>query len=180
MVEDKKILNALRTASALATGIDKDVDEGTLNQLSSILADLHDDLREAVQGQTRDEMTAIIKDLENGAELSPDALDLIRTWMVSDAEFYVQMENDFANWVAEVRRIFGRIEELGSGSMNPMSMGQISGSIRDALRVIADINFFRREEQRIQRFEQATQTLDSDDRKMLADLLRDKMMSSEH
>lgn len=180
MAEDEKITSALGSVSTLAAGIDKDVDEGTLNQLSSVLAAVQDDLREAIQGQTREEMAAIIQDLEDGAELSPDALDLIRTWMVSDAEFYVQMENDFANWLAEVRRIFGRIEELRSGTLTPKRMGQISGSIRDALRVIADINFFRRQEQRIQRFERATESVDGEDRKMLANLLRDKMLSSEH
>lgn len=180
MAEDERITSALRSVSSLGAGIGKDVDEGTLNQLSSLLAALEDDLREAIQGQTREEMAAIIKGLEDGSELSADALDLIRTWMVSDAEFYVQMEDDLGNWLAEVRRIFGRIEELGSGSLTAKRMGQISGSIRDALRVIADINYFRRQQQRIQRFERAIESVDGEDRKMLANLLRDKMLSSEH
>ena len=58
-------------------------------------------------------------------------------------------------------------------------MGEISGSIRDLLRVIADVVYFRQEEQRIQRFERATRTLYSEDKQHLSRLLRQKLRSSE-
>ncbi len=56
-------------------------------------------------------------------------------------------------------------------------MGKISGSIRDGLRVIADVIYFRQQEQRIERFERATRRLYSEDKLHLARILSQKLLS---
>ena len=165
--------------SRLAFDINSDIGEGRLHQISLELAKLDDDLREGIQEETSVEMAEIIGKLDDDDEITPEELALIRIWMVSDAEFYVQLENDFHDWISEINRLFSHINSLNQRELTPESMGQISGSIRDALRVIADVVFFRQQEQRIQRFERATRTLDSEDKQHLSRLLRQKFRSSE-
>ena len=165
--------------SRLAFGINTDVSEGKLHQISQELAKLDDDLREGIQHGTSKEMAVIIQKLEDDDEITPEELALIRIWMVSDAEFYVQLENDFQNWISEINRVFSHINSINQRELTLQSMGQISGSIRDALRVIADVVYFRQEEQRVQRFERATRTLYSEDKHHLARLLRQKFNSTE-
>ena len=183
MATDKQIKEQIKKQvdglSRLAFGVDMDVDEGKLHQVSLALAKLDDDLREAVQSETANKMTEVIGKLKNDRRISAEDLALIRLWMVSDAEFYVQLENDFQNWISEINRLFSHINSLNQGELDLKTMGQISGSIRDALRVIADVVYFRQEEQRIHRFERATQTLYSEDKQHLARLLRRKLRSSD-
>jgi len=177
MAREEKILEQLDQLSRMAFGVDSDVDEGKLNQISSLLANLDDNLREAGQGQTAAAMEAIIRYLHEDGEVSREDLALIRLWMVSDAEFYIQMENDFHNWIIELNRIFSHISSLRENQLTPETMGKISGSIRDGLRVIADVIYFRQQEQRIERFERATRRLYSEDKLHLARILSQKLLS---
>ena len=175
----EQLQNQVDGLSRLALGVNADVDEGKLHQISLKLAQLDDDLREGIQLETSDRMVNIIHKLDDDDEISPEELALIRIWMVSDAEFYVQLENDFHNWISEINRLFSHIHSLNQGEFTEKTMGQISGSIRDALRVIADVVFFRQEEQRVKRFERATQTLYSEDKQHLSRLLRQKLRSAD-
>lgn len=165
--------------SRLAFRINSDVDEGTLQEISLELGEIQDDLREAMQAATSDDMVRVIRKLDNDDDITPEELILIRAWMVSDAEFYVQLENDFDDWISEINRLFSHIHSLNQGELSAQSMGQISGSIRDALRVLADVVYFRQQEKRVQRFERATRTLDREDKRHLSRLLRQKLRSSE-
>ncbi len=165
--------------SRLAFKINTDVNEGTLQQISLELGELQDDLRESIQLETSADMVRIIDKLDNDDEILPEDLALIRTWMVSDAEFYVQLENDCDDWIKEISRLFSHIRSLNQGELTIGSMGQISGSIRDALRVIADVVYFRQQEKRVRRFEHATHALSSEDKHHLSRLLRQKLRSSE-
>ncbi|HEX6142781.1 MAG TPA: hypothetical protein VFZ01_08695 [Geminicoccaceae bacterium] len=153
-------------------------DEGAYHRMSLTLAALEDDLREVVQAATRDEMTAVIGKLESDAELTPDELRLIRLWMVSDAEFYVQMENDYRDWLAELNRLVGVVDMLRSQRLTPEIAGRLSGTIRDAIRVIGDITYFKEQERRIGDFERATARLYSEDKRTLARILRQKQRSA--
>lgn len=177
MAREEKILEQLDQLSRMTLGVDSDVDEGKLNQISSLLVDMDDNLREGVQGQSAAAMEAIIRCLHEEGEISREDLALIRLWMVSDAEFYVQMENDFHNWIIELNRIFSNISSLRKNELTPETMGKISGSIRDGLRVIADVIYFRQQEQRIERFERATRRLYSEDKLHLARILSQKLLS---
>ena len=156
-----------------------DATEGELHQLSLKLAVLDNDLREGLQLATADEMAKIIRTLDEDGDITANDLKLIRSWMLSDAEYYIQMENDFPNWIAELERLFGNLKQLNAGQMSPESMGQASGVVRDALRVISDLEFYRDQQQRIQRFEAATQTITAEDKKQLSRLLIQKLRSDQ-
>ena len=62
MAREEKILEQLDQLSRMTLGVDSDVDEGKLNQISSLLVDMDDNLREGVQGQSAAAMEAIIRE----------------------------------------------------------------------------------------------------------------------
>ena len=58
-------------------------------------------------------------------------------------------------------------------------MGKISGTARDAVRVIGDIIYYKQQEERITNFENASKDLDSDNKLIIADILRQKLASDQ-
>ena len=89
-------------------------DEGRLNALSSALARLSDELREQIQAATAAQVTPIIELLKADGPIEAKELELIRLWLVGDAEYYVKTENDFPAWLAELDRLLGVLRQLRS------------------------------------------------------------------
>ena len=128
-----------------------------------------------MQAQTSAEISTIIKKCVDDAELNDQEMALIRMWMVSDAAFYTEMENDYPDWIRELGRLVGELARLGGAEKSPDSLGKMSGVTRDAIRVIGAIAFYNDQRERVQRFDKNTATLDARQKLLLADLLRSKL-----
>ena len=172
-----RVKRTLQEIAAYRGVLHEKTDEGDYHKVSIVLADLEDDLRELVQAATAPDMSQVIRKLEADAELSPDDLRLIRLWMISDAEFYVQMETDYRDWLAELDRLIGVVDELRGQSLTRETFGKLSGTVRDAIRVIGDVAYFKEQERRIQDFERATRRLYSEDKRTLVRILKQKLRS---
>jgi hypothetical protein len=159
--------------------IDDAVDEGRLNGLSSALARLDNELREQVQAITAAQVAPLISKLRADGPVGPADLELIRLWVVGDAEHYVKMEKDSRGWIAELDRLLEALGQLRTESMIPSTLGRMEATIRDALRVAGDIVFYRQEEERIRSFQNATRSLTREDKRMLADILEQKLSSEQ-
>ena len=154
-------------------------DEGRLNALSGALARLKDELREQIQPTTAAEVTPLISLLEADGPIGAKELELIRLWLVGDAEYYVKTENDFSAWVAELHRLLGALRQLRSEAVTPTTMARMEATVRDALRVASDIAFYRQQEERVGSFQNAANQLSRDDKRTLAQLLARKLSSEE-
>jgi hypothetical protein len=159
--------------------IDEKLDEGRLNALSSALASLDDELREEIQAVTAAQVTPLITKLRADGPLGPADLELIRLWVVGDAEHYVKAEGDFTGWIAELDRLIGVLRQLRTEAMTPSTLGRMEATIRDALRVSSDIAFYRQQEERIRSFQNATKSLSREDKQMLAEVLEQKLTSEQ-
>lgn len=58
-------------------------------------------------------------------------------------------------------------------------MSRMEATVRDALRVISDITFYRQQEERIRSFNNAVKQLSRDDKRTLARLLEQKLGSEQ-
>jgi hypothetical protein len=94
--------------------IDVNTEEGRLNALSSALSRLSDELREQIQAATAAQVTPLISLLKADGPIEAEELELIRLWLVGDAEYYVKTENDLPAWVAELDRLLGVLRQLRS------------------------------------------------------------------
>jgi hypothetical protein len=159
--------------------VDVNTDEGRLNALSSALARLSDELREQIQAATAAQVTPLISLLKADGPIEAKELELIRLWLVGDAEYYVKTESDFPAWLAELDRLLGVLRQLRSEAVTPPTMARMEATIQDARRVAGDIAFFQAQQERVRSFQTATSQLNREDKQTLAELLERKLGSED-
>jgi hypothetical protein len=159
--------------------VDENTEEGYFNKVTAPLVSLGDYLREQMQAETSEKISMIINNLKSDEEMTESDLMLIRLWVVGDAASYVQMENDYQKWLEEVNRLLGVIEELKGQDLSLENMYKLQGTARDAIRVIGDIVFFKQQQERINKFENASKNLNSGNKLVLAKILKQKLESEE-
>jgi len=159
--------------------VDENTEEGYFNKVTAPLVSLGDYLREQMQAETSEKISMIINNLKSDGEMTESDLMLIRLWVVGDAASYVQMENDYQKWLEELNRLLGVIEELKGQDLSLENMYKLQGTARDAIRVIGDIVFFKQQQERINKFENASKNLNSGNKLVLAKILKQKLESEE-
>jgi len=159
--------------------VDENTEEGYFNKVTAPLVSLGDYLREQMQAETSEKISMIINNLKSDGEITESDLMLIRLWIVGDAASYVQMENDYQKWLEELNRLFGVIEEIKGQELSLENMYKLQGTARDAIRVIGDIVFFKQQQERINKFENASKNLNSGNKLVLAKILKQKLESEE-
>jgi len=159
--------------------IDKNTEEGYFNKVTAQLVSLGDYLREQMQTETSEKISTIINKLKSNGEITDSDLMLIRLWIVGDAASYVQMENNYQEWLVELNRLFGVIEDLKLKDLSLENIYKLQGTVRDAIRVIGDIVFFKQQQDRISRYENASKNLNSENKLVIAKILKKQLESDE-
>ncbi len=169
------------------TQLQKDFDsaqteKGTLpfHRLSTTLNRFDATMREFIQVETQDRINKIIDKLNKNGQLNSEELDLVRLWIVGDAEYYTKMENNFNDWMKELGRLVAQIEQKQGATLDAETALQLRGSLRDAISVMEDILYFLQQKERIERFEESTQELDSEEKRYLSRILSQKLRSQDY
>lgn len=149
------------------------------SQAGMALVQARNQIRETLQEQTAAAMQPIIKKLEKNQPLSLEEKDLVKLWIIGDAESYTEKENNYQERLEEFRRLGEIIGAKAAMSSSLPEMLDFYGSLEDAVRVAADLQFFLAEKERAVRFEQAIQNLSKDDAELLAGILQEKLNSPE-
>lgn len=98
---------------------------------------------------------------------------------MGDAEYYLKLENNFNDWLLELKRIIGEINKMRDLEPNIENASHLRALLEDGKRVIFDIAFFLEKKERIRNFEEATLEIDREERDLLMKLLRSKLVSRE-
>ncbi len=162
--------------------MDKVADSSSTEDFSQVgrnLVSARDRAREDLQAATAQEIRPIIKKLEKNEPLTDAEKNLVRLWMVGDAEAYTRLEDDYREWVDEFKRLSRALKEAEGQSGSVPELLNAYGLLEDAVRVAADLQFYLEEKERIGKFEQAIKALDRSDSKLLADILKEKLSSPE-
>ena len=178
MYQDQ-IIEKLNEIISYKQTVGESTEEGYFNKVTAPLVALGDYLREQMQAETSEKISKIINNLKSDEEITEADLMLIRLWIVGDAASYVQMENDYQKWLEELNRLFGVIEGLKGQDLSLENMYKLQGTARDAIRVIGDIVFFKQQQERINKFENASKNLNSGNKLVLAKILKQKLESEE-
>lgn len=157
--------------SALAT---ESVDD--FESFERYLSEVDGFVREMQQSAWANEAKATIRKLEKGESLNPQDLDLIRTFLVSDAHAYLQHENNYNDWVRELQRLIGELAKRAN-VVTRDSIAELRGVLKDAVRLVPDIRNYLDEKRRVEKFEQALTTLDKSSRDLLVRVLRESLRS---
>ena len=93
------------------------------------------------------------------------------------AEAYLEHENDFNNWINELKRLIADIETRAN-NVDRDSIADFRGVLKDAVRLVPDIRNFYAEKLRVEKFEEALLSLDPSSRKMLAQVMTEQIRST--
>jgi hypothetical protein len=147
-------------------------DSSIYSNLETEVDELRADLRESVQAATRKPMWEIIKKLRVGGALGARELELVRLWVVGDADAYVKEENNYGDWLKELDRLGAKIESLRQGPPSVERLESLRGLLTDARGVTRSIALYLNDRERVQRFESTLAGgLDQAVRDTLADIL---------
>ena len=149
------------------------------SRLSTIFENIGAYFREYIQDETGREIKAVLRKLRDGSELADEDMELLRIWMVGDALHYVKLENNFDDWVDELKRLVGVILSYKDKAADIHSACELRGLLRDGSRVLADIFYYVQQKDRIERFEEASRMLGPQERTLLVRLLEQKIQSKD-
>jgi hypothetical protein len=133
--------------------------------------------REALHTNFRDVYEVIASKLATNQTLSEQELHALRMLIVGEAEYYVRYENNFTDWTNELQRLTEEMARLQTKSTYTVDdILHIQALVHDAARVTADIIFYLRERDRLQRFEMSVKDgIDDETGKLLAGMVREMM-----
>ena len=167
------------TIQSLKDSADGAITQPTLIQFEAFetyVAQVESYVREVQQSMWSEEAIQTIHKLEKNEPLETCDLDLLRVFLISDAERYLALENNFTDWTNELSRL---MEDLVRrvGSVDRHTIADLRGVLKDAMRLVPDIRNFLDEKQRVAKFENALNDLDATSRKMLIKLLSEQLAS---
>ncbi|MCK5581042.1 MAG: hypothetical protein KAJ18_07185 [Candidatus Omnitrophica bacterium] len=174
MAEFDQIITKLREDYTSAT---QSGSGNAYSKLSTIFEELDIYLRERIQEMTQEDIKGIIEKLEKGEQLSLEDKEQVRLWIVGDAEYYTQMENNFGDWQDELKRLIGEIERYQGESLDPIKASKLRALFRDGARVISDIFYYVEQKERVEKFMESTAEIDEEERAILIRLLEQKIAS---
>ncbi len=134
-------------------------------------------VREQQQAMWSDEAKRAIRNLETGNPLNDDDREVIRTFLVSDAERYLACENNYDDWRSELKRLVDDLVRR-TATLDRHTIADLRGVLKDAIRLVPDIRNYLGERARVGEFEQALQALDKPSRDMLVGVLKEQLRSS--
>ncbi len=157
------------------------MDSNLYLRLGNFLEDLKFDLRERLQENTKSDIQNILRKLENGQNPDAKDVDLLRLWIVSEAQSYIETENSFNDWVNDLGRVIAEIKKVPEGSLDLQKIMQLTGLANDGRRSAADIMNYLEKKERIRSFEESIQDLkDNEKRVHLIGILKYKMISPDN
>ena len=149
------------------------------SRLSTIFGELDQYLREYLQDLTGHDVKKVIKKLKASDPITANDLEFNRLWLVGDADYYVKYENNFNDWTKELKRLMDEINSCNVDNPDAATVAKLRSLFRDASRVVADIFYYAEQKDRIKKFNDSTQDIDSEERAIMVRLLEQKLKSKD-
>ncbi|MDP2654805.1 MAG: hypothetical protein Q8Q08_12365 [Candidatus Omnitrophota bacterium] len=147
------------------------------SRLSTIFGGLEQAFREHMQSLTEKDLKRVIQKLKGGETLTVQDLEVVKLWMVGDADYYTTMENNLQDWKNELKRIMEEISLLNAGNLDLAGTCRMRGLLTDGSRVIGDVFYYAQQKDRMAKFLESTKEIDPEERAILVRLLEQKIKS---
>jgi hypothetical protein len=170
-------MDALRGISQAINNAAASNDSETFTRVASELVNSKNRVREEFQALTADKIKAIIQKLEKNQPLDADEKECVKLWVVGDAEGYIKMEESLQEWLADFRELAGIIKDYETKPASPQDLVDVHGVLEDAVKIASAISHFLDDRDRVARFQKAINNLDAADSKLIADILRESLLS---
>ncbi len=140
------------------------------------LSELDVGVRELQQAMWADEAKTALKHLQKNLPLTPQDEEVIRAFLISDAERYLTHENNYDERLEELQRLLDDMAKRAT-HLDREAVADLRGVVKDAVRLIPDIRNYLDERARVDRFEQGLKNLDSSSRDMLVRIMKEQLAS---
>ena len=137
------------------------------------------DIRQAIEQATAGAVAAIIGKLENNQPLTEAEKQTVKLWVVGDAEGYVKSENNFQDWLQEYRRLMDVIAAWESKTGSIQELVEVHGVLEDAIKLADAVAHYLEDRERVVRFENAMTSMNAEDNKFIAGMLKSMLTSPE-
>jgi hypothetical protein len=143
-------------------------------QLQGSIADLETMAREVSQAVLKDKCQPILAKLEDDMPLSNDELQIVRLLLVGDADYYLESEESLDQWRDDIIRLTSEIAQLHSSDLSEVdNLMRLQALCRDAMRVLPDMAYYFRQQERVRNFENTSSApVSSETKKVVADLIK--------
>ena len=175
----KKMMDVLKDLAKSMLHALETPDAEEFNRLSSVFQNRKSAIREKIQAMTSKEVKGIVKKLAGGEDPTKDEMELVKLWIVGDAEAYAKMENNFEDWIAEFKWLESLMEEEASDTEDVQELFRLQGILEDATRLAINIGYYLETKERIRRFEEATADPALMDKDLIVRILKLKLTSPE-
>jgi len=166
----------------LGKGIDN-LDLESLEAVKVPLKQLRSHLRESLQGNLREPVQELVKKLKRNETLTGEDLQTIEKWLVGDAEYYTEIENNFQDWISECKRLITVLSGYSSEGYaeDEISIFKLNAFLTDLEFTLSDVIRYVYSSNRIKRFKDSVSqgNINSEDKKALADLIKRQLDSPE-
>jgi len=154
-------------------------ESGSYAKLATVLTALETELREYIQKTTGNDVNMLISKLKTSQALTSAEQELLRQWVVGDAESYVKSEQNVPQWLNELQRIVGELNRLCADALSVGTAFALRGLLRDAIRVVWDVHHYYEHNERLKAFQDSTATLERGERDTLIEILQHKINSKQ-
>jgi hypothetical protein len=134
---------------------------------------------QAIEQATAEDVAAIIGKLEKNQPINDAEKQLVKLWIVGDAEGYVKMETRFQDWLQEYRRLMDVIAAWGGRTGSVQELVEVHGVLEDAIKVADAVAHYLEDRERVARCETALSNLTAEDNQFIAGVLKSLMASPE-
>jgi hypothetical protein len=170
-----------RAVAAFAREAAETEDPTAVERLEMELGDLRSLAREQMQERFQQDFLGLASKLEDNGSLDERDRGLLAVIITGAATLYLKNEDDVDAWRQEIRRLAGALEEIPDpdqdGASGLVAYLQAQATVEEAMRVVPDLRVFLQEGERLKRFETATGSIDREERRYLARVIRDKLAS---
>jgi hypothetical protein len=135
--------------------------------------------RESFQETLRDAYDVIAEKLDKGTPLDGNERNAVELLFTGEAKYYLKTENNFHDWLAELKRLVGELDGRRSqGVANLADLMHVQALCRDAMHVLPELLYFLREKERVKLFQESLSgEISREEGRLLARMIRDLMRS---
>jgi hypothetical protein len=177
------------TRALLEDLLDRTVERGTraldsrevleLEAFEQKLRTLDSICRESFQETLRDAYQHIADKLDRGEAIDANERNALELLFTGEAKYYLKTENNFDDWIDELKRLVGELRATRSAGMQSLAdLMHVQALCRDAIHVMPEVLYYHREKERVELFrENLHGEISREQGRMLARLIRDLMSS---
>ena len=152
-------------------------DSDPYEKLLLFMQDLSSELRGYLYASNALDLRELLTRIQRGDALSGQDKDLLKVWVVEDAEKYMQMEGHFKGWLAELESIMEEVGKLARSEPGLDDIGRLRALLYSGSRILADIMFYLRASNRVENFNQSIEDFNEETRTTMVTVLKRRLDS---